>query len=179
MGQCKDDAIFSRDRRYRYRLTRRVDLGERTVMFLMLNPSRADKFHNDNTITKCIGFARIWGYKCLSVVNLTPHVATYPTDLPADLPEPRYVQSRNLRIVRQTAAESDLVVVAYGNSVKNLERSGGARGRARLMTRSLADAGHELHCLGVTELGHPRHPVRLAYSTALEVYGVGSGAATY
>ena len=172
-------AIFSADRRYRYRLTRRIDGGRGAVMFVMLNPSKADEVDDDPTIRRCRGFTKRWGYGKLYVVNLSPFMATYPADLAAGLPEPSDVQERNFRVIKETTAESDLVVVAYGNSVKNLERSDGARGRARLLTRSFADAGHELHCLGVTELGHPRHPVRLAYSTALEVYGVGGGTATY
>ena len=55
---------------YRYLLWREWDSQSKTVSFIMLNPSRADAEINDPTITRCINFARSWGYGRLEIVNL-------------------------------------------------------------------------------------------------------------
>ena len=55
---------------YRYLLWREWNSSSKTISFIMLNPSRADASFNDPTITRCINFAKFWGYGRLEVVNL-------------------------------------------------------------------------------------------------------------
>ena len=81
-------ALFSPDRKYRFLLTRRVGPGERAVNFLMLNPSTADEECNDPTISRCVGFARTWGFAWLLVTNLSPFRAARPRDLLEHGPSP-------------------------------------------------------------------------------------------
>jgi hypothetical protein len=73
-------ALFSRDRRFRYRLGRRWGDGA-AVCFVLLNPSTADETREDRTVRRCIGFARGRGYGALEVVNLYAYVATDPAEL--------------------------------------------------------------------------------------------------
>ena len=54
-------------------------LSRKTVSFIMLNPSRADAQINDPTITRCINFARSWGYGRLEVVNLFAYRTSKPS----------------------------------------------------------------------------------------------------
>ncbi len=49
-------ACISADEQYRYRLDRTWDLELGKVLFVMLNPSRANGLKDDHTITKCIRF---------------------------------------------------------------------------------------------------------------------------
>ena len=63
-------AYISADLQYRYRLERTWNLECGWVLFVMLNPSRADGLKDDHTITKCMHFARDWGYGGLVVANL-------------------------------------------------------------------------------------------------------------
>ena len=44
---------------YRYLLWREWDSSNKTISFIMLNPSRADAQINDPTITGCINFAKL------------------------------------------------------------------------------------------------------------------------
>ena len=46
----KSDALFSKDRVYRYALWRIWDLKKPKVLFIGLNPSTADEIKNDPTI---------------------------------------------------------------------------------------------------------------------------------
>ena len=79
------------DLRYRYTLVRdlrdpltRRGLPERSLLFVMVNPSTADGEDggaDDPTIRKCIGFAKRAGYDGLFVGNVAPLRATYPYDL--------------------------------------------------------------------------------------------------
>ena len=170
MDEREGGAIFSPDRRFRYRLTRRVGDGDGAVMFLMLNPSRADETRDDPTIRKCRGFAERWGYGWMHAVNLSPYRATHPANLYEALPEPRRVRRQNTSMVLETAAGSELIVLAYGNPAERLAKTKGTRGRVGRVTRLLSESGSELHCLGVTNSGYPRHPVRIAYDTPLEAY---------
>lgn len=149
-------ARFSPDRRYRYLLTRQVGmLGDRTVTFLMLNPSTADEVKNDPTIRRCIGYATRWTvYRWLHIVNLSPLRATFPRDLIAAGPEPAEVWDKNVATILEAARAADLVVLAYGNH-------GAREGRADRVLDALEEAGITTHCLGVTGAGHPGHSLYL------------------
>ena len=161
------DAILSDDRRYRYLLKRDLDTllegGRKVCAFVMLNPSTADEIENDRTIQKCIGFARRWGCATLYVVNLSPLRATNPRELLRAGPEPAAVQEKNRCWQRYAMDRANIIVAAWGND-------GGAEDRER---RALADfkaRGIRLFALGLTKLGHPRHPLYLGYNTPLEVW---------
>src|SRR6266436_6577265 len=67
--QMRSDACISRCGTYRYALWRRWAPGPQ-VLFVMLNPSTADRQRNDPTIRRCIGLAAAWGYGALAVGNL-------------------------------------------------------------------------------------------------------------
>ncbi|MBL0394156.1 DUF1643 domain-containing protein [Ramlibacter monticola] len=53
----ESSADFSPCRRYRYALRRIWAPGKPSAMFVGLNPSTADEVDDDNTVTRCIGFA--------------------------------------------------------------------------------------------------------------------------
>src|ERR1041385_660545 len=70
-------AEFSDDRRYRFRLWRRWNVG-RVLMVIGLNPSTADARILDPTVTRCVGYAQRWGFGALEMFNLVPFKATPP-----------------------------------------------------------------------------------------------------
>jgi hypothetical protein len=73
------DATFDESLRYRYRLERAwVDHPVRFCNFVMLNPSTADAFVLDPTVTRCVGYARDWGYDGLVVTNIFALRSTDP-----------------------------------------------------------------------------------------------------
>lgn len=77
-------AILSACGIYRYALSRPADDLSATappVVFLMLNPSTADATTDDRTVSRCRGYARIWGRAGIVIVNLYALRATDPTEL--------------------------------------------------------------------------------------------------
>jgi hypothetical protein len=73
---------ISQCRKYRYTLERDLGLlGEGVLLFMMLNPSTADEFHNDPTLKRSIGFGQKWGYRTLLVGNLYAFRSSKPADL--------------------------------------------------------------------------------------------------
>ena len=159
-------AVLSPNGKYRYLLTRdlltpmeRMGIAshERAV-FLMVNPSTADATVDDNTIRRCIDYARSWGYTDLWVCNLSPYRATNPMDLKENGRDPAHVEDANLSIVRRAIQCSDLVVAAWG-------AHGCYEGRSAAMREMLADT--ETWCLGTTADGEPRHPLMMRKDVVL------------
>ncbi len=146
------DARFSRCRRYRYALWRRWAPGPQ-VLFIMLNPASADEEQDDPSLRRCLGFARAWGYGGLAVANL------FALRCPSGVALARLVKARspgligtgNDRWLRRLYEESQFAVAAWGNHGQLLGRSRAARILAP-----------DLHCLGVTRQGEPRHPLYVA-----------------
>ncbi|MGH2451997.1 MAG: DUF1643 domain-containing protein [Candidatus Limnocylindria bacterium] len=141
-------ALFSRDRRYRYRLWRRWNPARRLIAFCMLNPSAADERSDDPTIRRCIGYARDWGYGGVEIVNLFALRATDPREL-WDARDP--VGRGNDVYVIEAAQRSEAVVIAWG--VHGAFRSRGAAALDLLSPRA------RLLALGWTRAGEPRHPL--------------------
>lgn len=148
-GAERGTAWFSTDRAYRYLLTRRWDVLKPVLPWVMLNPSKADAFRPDPTITRVIGFARREGYGGIEIGNLRALRATDPREL-AGHPDP--TGPANDRILADLAWLSPVIVVAWGAHPASADR-------AAAVARIFAAAGVQLRCLGVTKDGHPKHPL--------------------
>ena len=149
-------ALFSRDRRFRYRLGRRWGDGA-AVCFVLLNPSTADEARDDPTIRRCIGFARSLGDDALEVVNLYAYVATDPAELRrVGYPAGRYNDGH----IEAAARECERVVLAWGVHAAKLRRP-------EEVLVLLHRMGVEPHCLRLTAGGHPEHPLRLPLGCGL------------
>lgn len=147
-------AVFSPCRQYRYFLKRSWDPlfhSEQFVAFLCLNPSTADESTNDNTVVRCIGFAKAWGYSALAIINIFAFRATRPANM---LAHHDPVGDENDGWIKMVAESADMVIAAWGNNGAHLERSA----EIKEMFHGL---GVGLHCLSVTLAGHPEHPLYL------------------
>lgn len=141
-------AIFGGAGRYRYALGRVWARKLPTVVFIMLNPSRADEQRDDPTIRRCMNLAAGWGYGSIIVVNLF----ALRTSRPAVLRRARDpVGPRNDAWVHRAARGRD-IVVAWGVHGRWQERW-------RAVLQRLDN--ETVLCLGNTKDGHPRHPLYL------------------
>lgn len=158
-------AQFSDDMVMRYRLARSLGeplsrlmvvdgcvLGMARIVWLMLNPSTADAFELDPTIKECRKRSLALGADVMEVVNLFAFRSPYPKDL-----KKRYVGQRgegpdNNRAIIEACRGARWVVAAWGND-------GALDGRDRLIRQLMADMGINLLHLGLTNGGHPKHPL--------------------
>ncbi len=132
---------------YRYTLERTWDAERPSVMFIGLNPSTADATHDDPTVRRCVGFAKRWGFGSMLLTNLFALRATDPRAL-MDVEDP--IGPSNDRWIDRTKDRASLVVAAWG-----------ARGGLMDRDSEVAERFSELHCLGTTKDGSPRHPLYL------------------
>lgn len=155
------DATFSACHRYRYSLTRFWEEG-RHVLWVMLNPSTATAEEDDPTIRRCQGFARSWGYSGIVVANLFALRTSDPRRLYRDH-DP--IGPDNDRRLGDMAASGGLGLVVAAWGVHGAYRARGGRVRAILENRR-----GQVHHLGLTQDGHPRHPLYLPKTTNPEVW---------
>lgn len=146
----KREAIFSKDRKYRYSIERVWDSTRKSVVFICLNPSTADEYEEDQTLTRCINFSRDWGYGSVEVVNLFAFKATDPTDLKSSL---HPVGTENDRYIEEAVEGADLVVAAWGEHGKY-------RRRNREVLYLIRKLDKEIYCLEVLKCKEPKHPSR-------------------
>ena len=159
-------AYFSQDCRYRYRLERTWNPERGWVLFVMLNPSFADGLKDDNTITKCIRFARDWGYGGLTVGNLFAFRSRRPEKLYREVDPIGPENNATLAALRDT---HDTTICAWGNNGP-LER------RDEVVFNLLTVGGKQVHCLCETVTGNPCHPRNVPYGISPMPWGGPRGA---
>ncbi len=159
--------IFSPDRVYRYTLWREWSMplihcacggceNRKYVMFIGLNPSTADETKDDNTIRKCIKYAKAWGYGALCMTNLFAYRATDPRKMKA-YPQP--IGDENDKWLVDCARKASMVVAAWG-------RDGAFMKRDLAIEKILND----LKCLGQNNDGTPKHPLYLKDTATPDTY---------
>jgi len=144
----KNTATLSKCRRYRYALWRTWDDTKPFVMFIALNPSTADETSDDLTLTKCINYAKSWGFGGVCMANLFAFRATLPSDMKASS-DP--IGKDNNRWLENLANDAAIVVAAWGNDGSYLNRS-----------EQVKQLLPNLHCLKINKSGEPAHPLYLA-----------------
>ena len=151
-------AVISEGGKYRYVLSRHWDKSKPACCFVMLNPSTADVLQDDATIRKCCGFAKLWGYGGINVVNLFAYRATDPKEL-KNVADP--IGPDNASALVTVLHEAEFVVCAWG-------AHGNLLNRAQEFCAKFAC--HTLHCLDITKAGEPKHPLYVPYTTKPIVY---------
>lgn len=141
----RTDANFSECRKYRFALWRKWDESKPYAMFIGLNPSTADEIENDPTITRCINYAKSWGYGGLCMANLFAFRATEPTNMMAAI-DPIGIGNDEWLI--KLSENAGVVVAAWGNNGNYLNRS-----------KQVVELLQNLHCLKMNQSGEPAHPL--------------------
>lgn len=160
-------ATISDDGKYRYVLRRKWDghpwFGHNKpyLVWIMLNPSTADAFLNDPTITRCIDFTKQFGYTRLVVINLYARRATKPENL-WPLSEAQRIGPHNhihIRKALRTATQQFApVICAWGTKAPE----------ARIKELLSYPEANKFHCLSITKGGQPGHPLYLPKANKLQ-----------
>jgi hypothetical protein len=114
-------------------------------MFVGLNPSTADENTDDPTLTRCINYAKSWGFGGVCMANLFAYRATEPKDMKAAKNPIGY---DNNEWLKKLSKEAGLVVAAWGND-------GSYQGRSEQVKQLLPN----IHCLKINKSGEPAHPL--------------------
>lgn len=145
-------ALISECGRHRYMLSRVWDETKPMVMFIGLNPSRANHIINDPTITRCERFAASWGYGGMYFANLYSWRTPDPKNLVKHLTEAvGPFCNANLQYM---ISFCELVVCAWG-SWKFIDS------RVKEVLALVDDP----YCLGLNKDGQPKHPLYLKASS--------------
>ena len=148
-------AIISENGLYRYKLERIWDINKPKVMFIMLNPSKADASIDDPTIRRCVSFAKSWGYGGILVGNLFAYRSTYPKEL---LSAKDPIGPDNINHLRFMYLESELIICAWGNA--NIIE------KLNIMDyKPLSGIVGRLSYLELSKDGTPKHPLYLKGNT--------------
>ncbi len=156
--QVESGAKFSECRRYRYALWRKWDteLHGELVTFIGLNPSMADETFDDQTISRCIRFAKDWGYGGLLMLNVFGFRATDPKIMQA-AKDP--IGPGNDTAFRSYLPQAGMIVAAWGVHCPP--------DRERQLCEAI---GREIYCLGRTKDGRPKHPLYVKANTKPELF---------
>jgi hypothetical protein len=144
-------AIISECQRYRYVLEREWQPELPGVLFVALNPSTADGQHDDPTVRRCVGFARSWGFGKIVIANLFALRSSHPSVLLIDV-DP--IGPENDWWLAELSSRFALTIAAWGVH-------GALRERAAEVLPRLSNVHH----LGLTSAGHPKHPLYLPKAT--------------
>lgn len=130
-------------------------MGAREVVaFIGLNPSTADEVKNDPTVTRCINYARRWGFQGMFMLNIFALRSTDPRALYRH-PDPIGPETNRYLMELVQRREVSLVVAAWGNHGALLSRGWNVINLVR-------NSGVNLYRLGeLTKQGQPRHPLYL------------------
>lgn len=152
-GDAQSTAVYSPCERYRYLLTRTWDAAGQNALFVMLNPSTATEVQNDPTVERCERRARALGFGAFRVANIFAWRATDPRAMRAAA-DP--VGPLNDDAIVDSVGWADRVVCAWGNHGDHL-------GRGMAVADLLRATGAPLFHLGLTQTGHPKHPLYIGY----------------
>lgn len=146
-------ALFSDDRRYRYKLWRTWDETLPKLMCIGLNPSTADERNDDPTIRRIIRFAHAWGLGGMRMMNLFAYVTPYPKELKHD---DNWEMNRDIILTNgnDVLSNGGIVLFAWGNFAE--ARSRGAE---------IAALFPQARCLGHNANGSPKHPLYIRGDT--------------
>lgn len=165
-------ASLSDDKRHRFLLTRKwkTQKEERyilglygEVLWILLNPSNANDTIDDPTIKKIVTFTDRMGFTSLSVVNLYSYISSSPAVLWNEQTREER-KDLNFAYIKAAADKATRIMFTWGDY--QVAHTMGAKITAML----LANGNRIFYCLGKNVNGSPKHPVRLSYSTQVEVY---------
>lgn len=156
-------AVFDATEAHRYVLIRRWDLEFRTqsLRVIGLNPSTATERILDPTIRRLIGYARLWGYGGLMMLNLFSLRSTDPKALYDTVKRGNASAATgdpaNYRIIEYICEPPPLLHVATSRALAAWGNHGALINRGKEVCDRLGKAGVSLDALSVTGQGQPIH----------------------
>ena len=161
------ELIYKRDESgYRFALG---ELGERNLICVGLNPSRAEPGDYDPTMKRVENWAIMHGYDGHIMVNLYPQRATKPSRMDDSAHLNKSMVHKNLECISRLFEVADFDVWAAWGANVGKRRNSHLLDSLSQIWRAFEKRGGDFDAkwfrLGdLTSAGHPRHPLRVAYS---------------
>jgi hypothetical protein len=137
-------AEFSTERHYRYALWRVWNPDKGIVMFIGLNPSRANERKNDPTIRRVISFGYNWGFGGVVMANIYGWISPYPEDL---------------QTCEDPIGENDKWVEALAKHCQRIVFAWGKFKQAEKWSQAIIDMFPDAYALKINKDGSPQHPL--------------------
>lgn len=103
-------AKFSKDKKYRYSLSRKWSEKEQ-VLFILLNPSKGDGINDDPTIRRLISISKNLGYGGFMVVNLYTIITPMRNKL---YEKKRKFSKKNKNLIFNLIAQYKTIIYGWG-----------------------------------------------------------------
>lgn len=163
-----DGAIFDRSGDFRYILWRNLAGVEHDnfLSIIMLNPSQADAQMDDPTIRSCRRLALNNGFGGFIVTNLYAYCTPYPRELfqeSARFTPNRMRETDKYIALGQTFSRATLL--AWGAKLGTADFAQRSQKRVKQVLQLVGK--NKAYVLGLTQDGHPRHPLYVAAQTKL------------
>lgn len=159
LSDVKGDALFSRDEKYRYTLTRSWNKGKGNILWIGMNPSTATADVDDPTVRREVLFSMKWGYRKYIKCNIMDYRATHPPMLLQKNVAP--CSKKNLSYILKEAKKADKIIFAYGNLKEPLQKY------ADKIIETLEPMSKKIFIFGNTKNGNPRHPLYIKNTAKL------------
>lgn len=161
------DAMISNGRLHRYSLCRIWDDYKPMVMFIGLNPSRADNKLNDATIIRCINYAQNWTHFGLPetvfggmyFANLYSFRTPYVHDVPPE--EASEWESLIQNLHRAHNEETDQYLKKMIKNSRTVVCCWGSWKFTDARAKEVLAMIEEPMCFGTNANGSPKHPLYL------------------
>lgn len=160
-GDAASTAVYSPCEAYRYLLTRVWNPSGEKALFVMLNPSTATEVQNDPTVERCERRARALGFGAFRVTNIFAFRATDPRVMRA-MADP-IGPGNDAAIADSAQGWADRIICAWGTHGAHL-------GRGAQVEHLLRATGRPLFTLGLSQGGHPKHPLYIGYDRQPELW---------
>ncbi len=160
------NASFSHCGKYRWRLSRSLNHSEKELIFIGLNPSFADSCHNDRTLDRLVGFADLWGYGSITVINLFARISKKPNFLKT-FKDPIGFKNDfeiNRNISHWASKESCDLWLGWGVNGKLMSRN------QIVLSEIKKHSSKKPFVIGLTKDGHPCHPLYMSKEKTLNPF---------
>lgn len=134
----------------RYQLWRIWEQEKPLLLYILLNPSRANAEADDKTVTKLIRFSKSWGYGGFYLGNIHSFITPYPSVLKNKIIKKDSINEMHLKSMRDRCEK---VVFGWGNAAE--------------FPQWLNYMYFKAFCFGINKNGSPKHPLYLSYQTEL------------
>ena len=149
--------------------------GQRTIIFIGLNPSLANSVDNDRTLIRLINFCLKWDYKIIYVINLFALISNSPARLlESNDPLGKYNDLVTLELLGFWSGDDscDLWLGWGDKGILNRRNCQVLRIIRDLAKLNLTETNpsKRVLCLGLSKKGNPRHPLYMPNDSLLEPF---------